>query len=402
MLTQYYPPEAGAAQTRLMAFSKELRRHGHEVEVVTCMPNYPSGVIPKGYRRRFYYFEIIDGVPVHRFWVYASNGKGIGRLFNYLSFCFTAFFAIFKAKRPDIIYVNSGPLFLSIPGNFFSWYWKSPYVFNVSDLWPRSVEHVKGTGAKFFIHLGLKLEAWSYRRAIRVNAITEGVREILLKEKGVPAEKLLFLPNGVDTDLFSPEIRPRKVTKESLGVVGKFVYIYPGNHGYAHALDSVVRAASLLPIDSKVHILLVGGGSKKESLERLAHELNVKNLSFHGPVSPADLVDYIALADAGLIHVRNTPLAEETRPAKMFPIMAMAKPILYAGLGEGARLLEQNGGGEVIPSEQPKILASKLDEFAQKGSDLVAMGQRNRGLIETSYGTRKLVGSWLKDLSKIL
>lgn len=401
IFTQYYPPEMGAAQTRLLAFAKELKKQNLEVEVVTAMPNYPESRIQSGYRGVFYKFELWEGIPVHRTWIYASQGKGLGRLLNYFSFCLTSIWGLFRAKKPDILYVNSGPLFLGIPARVYCFLVNVPYIFNVSDLWPRSVGHLKGLGAKGAIQLALLLEAWCYRGALFVNGITEGVCEILVREKKIARERLLYLPNGVDLDVFSPALSRGVVTKKSLRIEGKFVFIYPGNHGYAHALDTLVRAAEKLGQDSGIHILLVGGGSEKERLRGLARDLGVTNLSFYGPVPPSELVDFIALADVGLIHVRNTPLAEETRPAKMFPLMAMEKPILYAGFGEGRKILLDCGGGESLDPENPELLAQKMIAFKRKSdSDLRAMGQRNRKLILSDFSTTSLVSSWLEELDQ--
>src|SRR4051812_45569331 len=109
ILTQFFPHENGAAQTRLAATALALKESGHEVEIVTALPNYPLGQIFEGYKARFYMRETWQGLTVHRFWIFAGQGKALLRLLNYLSFAFTACFAIFVAPRPDFIFVNSGP-----------------------------------------------------------------------------------------------------------------------------------------------------------------------------------------------------------------------------------------------------------------------------------------------------
>ncbi|MBX2989424.1 MAG: glycosyltransferase family 4 protein [Bdellovibrionaceae bacterium] len=397
LLTQYFPPEVGAAQTRLATLVRELRREGHEVEIVTAFPNYPEGRIQAGYRG-LYRRDIWEGVVVHRLWLFASQGKALARLLNYLSFAVTACLSVFVVRRkPDWIFVNSGPLFMSLPGAFLSWYFGRPMIFNVSDLWPRSVEHLRGWGGKFFARLASGLERWSYRRARYVNAITDGVREILLKEKKLPPEKVLFLPNGVDTRRFRPG-SPDENLRERLGLRDRFVLIYPGNHGYAHALHRVLEAAKLLKArEPRAVFLFVGGGSEKESLMSQARELGLDNVVFHAPVPPEELARFIDLADVGLIHVRNSPLAGETRPAKMFPLMAQAKPILYAGFGEGAELLRQSQGGLSVPPEQPEQLAQAVSDMMKEGR-LKDWGANNRRFAEERFDTGRLIREWLRCL----
>lgn len=397
ILTQYFPPEVGAAQTRLAAVASELSKLGHEVEVLTCLPNYPTGVVAPGYRGKFYVKGEWNGIRVHHFWCYPSQGKTIKRLFNYLSFAATAFLGIFVCKKPDVVFVNSGPLFLSMPGWFCAKFWRAEMVFNVSDLWPRSVEHIQGLGGKIFIKFAEWLELWSYRQAEYVTAVTEGIRECLLNEKQVPAEKVLFLPNGVDTSMYEP--RGSQAIKQKLGLSDKFVAIYPGNHGYAHALDKVLMAAEILKSkDPAVHFVFVGGGSEKEKLQVFAQERNLPNVTFCDPVSPNELAGYIDSADLGLIHMRNSPLANETRPAKMFPLMAMKKPILYAGFGEGAELLKSHQGGVVIEPEKPEALAEALVAMRTNQSALAQMGERNREFVVTKLSFAKIVSDWVKSL----
>ncbi|MGH9702168.1 MAG: glycosyltransferase, partial [Candidatus Acidiferrales bacterium] len=136
ILTQYFPPETGAPQTRLAALARELVRLGHEAEVVTAMPNYPVGKIFPSYRGRFYCREAWEGVPIHRVWVHASMGKGLGRLLNYLSFSVFSLFALSQTRRPDYIFVESPPLFAALPGILVAKLWGVEIILNVADLWP--------------------------------------------------------------------------------------------------------------------------------------------------------------------------------------------------------------------------------------------------------------------------
>src|SRR5437773_2830145 len=114
ILTQYFPPENGAPQVRLAAFARELRKLGHEVEVATAMPNYPTGRIFNQYTGTLYRREEWEGVPVHRAWLYASMGVGLKRMINYGSFAATCLVALARARRPDYLFVESPPLFLGV------------------------------------------------------------------------------------------------------------------------------------------------------------------------------------------------------------------------------------------------------------------------------------------------
>lgn len=397
IITQYFPPEVGAAQTRLAATSRALQQLGHSVEVVTAMPNYPQGRVDSNYQGELYRCENFQGALVHRFWLWTSQGKALGRLLTYLSLMITSTAGIFKINKPDVVMVNSGPLFLGLTGFIYSRIFKVPMIFYVADLWPRSVEHLQGLGTTFFMKLALALEAWIYKKSKYVVAVTEGVREILLKEKNLPPEKVLFLPNGVDTEVFHPR-EPLEKLIQTLQLKDKKVFIYAGNHGYAHALETVIETAALMQDHPEVIFLLVGGGSEKDRLKKLAADRKVAQVLFIDPVDPVILADYIQLAYMGLIHVRNSPLALETRPAKMFPLMAMGKAVLYAGFGEGAGLLESCGGGWIVSPENPKALKDKILELISQESEVQARGQKNLRFVQEKMNFSKLVSDWLETL----
>ena len=397
IITQYFPPEVGAAQTRLAATSRALQGLGHSVQVVTAMPNYPMGQVDANYQGSFYRGEEFQGAFVHRFWLWTSQGKALGRLLTYLSLMVTSLMGILKVEKPDVVMVNSGPLFLGLTGFIYSRIFRVPMVFYVADLWPRSVEHLQGLGAQFFMTLALGLESWIYKKSKYVVAVTEGVRDILLKEKNLPTEKVLFLPNGVDTEVFHPRASSEKLI-QTYQLQNKKAFIYAGNHGYAHALETVIETAALLQDHPEVVFLLVGGGSEKARLKKLAADKKTTQVIFIDPVDPLILADYIQISYMGLIHVRNSPLALETRPAKMFPLMAMGKAVLYAGFGEGAALLESCGGGWVVPPENPMALKNKILELLDQKSEVMARGQKNLQFVKEKMNFAKLVGDWLKTL----
>jgi colanic acid biosynthesis glycosyl transferase WcaI len=410
VLTQFFPPETGAPQTRLSEFTQNLVKLGHEVEVLTAMPHYPAGKISKAYQNKFYVKEDYKGIPTHRVWLYAAQGKSIQRLMCYLSFTLTALFGLFVCKKPDYIFINSGPLFLSLTGRIFSVIWNRPVLFNVADLWPRSVEQLSGTGGFGLLKkLALALESWSYKKAKFVTAVTEGIKTILLTEKIVPEAKLLYLPNGVNTDLYNPH-NPNlnaEQLRHKLNLKDKFIFIYSGNHGFAHALDNILNAAKIIQnqlqqdaLLEKIHFLFVGDGSDKTRLLQIKEDLQLKNVSFLDPVSQDILVEYLHAADVGLINIRNTHLANETRPAKMFPMMSMEKPILFAGFGEGADIIKNCNGGLVIEPENSKSLAYSCIEIFKNSEKFKLMGVNNRKFVIEHLQFKSIVQSWLNELQK--
>jgi len=396
ILSQYFPPEIGAPQVRLAAMVRQLLRCGHEVEVVTAMPNHPKGEIFPDYRGRVFVRETREGVPVRRTWVYASMGRGLKRMMNYASFTVTCLPALACCRRPDYVFVESPPLFLGVPGWLAAARWRVPMIFNVADLWVDAAEEMGILKEGAMLRFARWLEKWSYRRASFVNAVTDGVARVLAESKGVPLEKLLFLPNGVDTELFRP-MPPDEALARELGLDDRKVFLYAGTHGYAHAVEAALHAAQLLANDP-VQFLFVGDGSEKPRLRELADRLALRNVRFLEPAPPAEVARLYSLAYAGLSTLRGLPLFEGARPVKVFAAMACGKPVVYGGRGEGARLVEQARCGLVVPPEDPPALVAAIRSLLAQPQTAAQLGCNGRAHVEAHFSWQVIVRDWLKQL----
>ena len=140
ILTQYYPPETGAPQNRLSDLAQRLIRSGHDLTILTALPNYPRGEIFKEYRGHLLVAENSAGLKIIRTWIYATRNKSFSRrLLNYFSFVASSFaLGVWKIGPQDVVIVESPPLFLGISGFLLSFFKNARLVFNVSDLWPDS------------------------------------------------------------------------------------------------------------------------------------------------------------------------------------------------------------------------------------------------------------------------
>jgi glycosyltransferase involved in cell wall biosynthesis len=398
LLTQYFPPEVGAAQGRLGAVVRELVRAGQQVEVVTAMPNYPTGRIADGYRWRFYVRESREGVAVHRLWLYPAVGAGAARLLNYASFSLTAFLGLLRATRPDYLFVESPPLSLGVTAVVAARLWSVPFIFNVADLWPDVVRELGVLSDGYLLRAAERLERWIYRRAAYITTITDGIRTALVTQKGVPAQKVLFLPNAVDTETFRPA-PPDEALARRLGLTGKKVIVYAGTHGYAHALESVLDAARLLVSDPDLRFLFVGDGSEKAKLVARARSLGLTNVTFMDPVPAEEIPALLSLSFCGLVSQRDLPLFLSARSVKAFSVMACAKPVVFAGRGEGAREIVESGSGVVVPPEDPAALASAIRRLAASPEKARELGLRGRAHAEKNLAWATHVRAWLASIA---
>jgi colanic acid biosynthesis glycosyl transferase WcaI len=400
VLTQYFAPEVGATQVRLGSFCRELTAAGHSVEVVTAMPHHPAGRIFSNYDGRFYVREDWEGLPVHRVWLYAANGSNLKRLLNYASFSLTCLFGLARAHKPNYIFVDSPPLFLGVPGWIAAKVWRVPLLFNVADLWPDSVFDLGIMRDGLLTKLAYRLERWIYRHSTCVTAVTEGIRSVLLDLKRLPPEKVLFLPNGVDTELFQPR-PPDEALKRSLGLAGKKIALYAGNHGYAGAVEQVLLAANLLRDEPSLHFLLVGDGPEKPKLMDLAASLGLLNVTFHGQVPLQSMPSFVSIADLAVITLRKSHVTAGARPAKAFVMMAGGKPIILSAEGEAARLIASSESGVTVPPEDHESLAGGIRELLRDPDTAARMGANGRKFVVANFQWSSLVRDWLRQLSHV-
>lgn len=397
VLTQYFPPEVGASQVRLAALCKELVGAGHSVEVVTAMPHHPLGRIFATHRGAFYRRENHEGIVVHRVWLYAGNRSILQRLLGYLSFSITCFFALLRAQSADYVFADSPPLFLGIPGWLAAKRWRTRLVFNVADLWPDSARDLGILRNGWLMDLASGLEAWIYRHADYVTAVTDGIRQTLLQVKHLPPHKVLFLPNGVDTDLFCPADADEPL-KRSLGLANKKVVLYAGNHGYASGLEQLLRAADRLRADSSIHFLLVGDGPEKSHLLQMAVDLDLPNVSFTDSVPLNRLPALLSICDLAVVTLRKARITEGARPAKMFVMMAAGKPIVLAAHGEAANLLTAANAGVVVPQQDPVALAAAIKNLLSDPAKARRLGMNGRQFVTDHFKWSLLVRDWLEQL----
>lgn len=400
ILTQYYPPEIGAAQLRLSAVARSLTMRGHEVEVVTGMPNYPHGRIADGYRGKAVVTEMLDGVRVRRTWLMPATGSGGKRMLNYLTFTATSLPAGAAMQRPDVVLVESPPLTLAVTGWAIARRWGVPMVLNVSDLWPDSALQLELVRDGAMARAAARLERWAYRRATLINAVTDGIRNALIERKDVPPRKVLFLPNGVDTDVFRPLPRDEALA-QALGLADRAVILVAGTMIYAAGLDVVLAAAERLT-SRPVTFLLVGGGSERERIGRLVHERSLQNVVMLEPQPPAEIPRLYSIAAAGLMTLRDSPLFEGTRPARILATMACGKPVIYSGAGEGARMVDAAEAGIVVPPQDPDALAGAVAAVVDDPERAAVLGANGRRYVETELSWDRLVGAWLDQLTERL
>ena len=214
-VSQYYPPEPGAPAARVSELAQAWSRAGHEVTVLTGLPHHPTGVVPKRYRRQIAIRERINGVEVLRTWLYATANRGkVRRSLSYASFGLSAILSgLVLAKRPDVLIATSPQFLCAVAGHTIAGTRRLPFVFEVRDLWPESIVAVGALPAGHPLIRGLEVvENRLYREAAKIVVVTDSFRDRLIS-RGIPAEKIGVIKNGVDLERFVPRSQDTDLRK---------------------------------------------------------------------------------------------------------------------------------------------------------------------------------------------
>ena len=397
-LSQYFPPEAGATQTRAYEMASNWVRLGHHVTMLTEFPNHPAGIIPPEYRGKIYERDTLDGIEVIRVWVKASPVKNFrSRMAFYLTFMFNAALAgvLLARGKYDLIYATSPPLFVGGAALAIRSLRRIPLVFEVRDLWPESAVALGELSNPRAISLAARLEEACYKRARAVVVVTRGIQS-RLHERGLPAGKVHLIPNGANVSMFRYRPQGRVRIRGKLGLENKFVAIYAGIHGVAQGLETLIEAARLLQNQPEIHFLLIGDGPQKSAIANLARQYDLPNITLLPAQPRGRIPDYLSAADAALVPLRNVELFKGALPSKIFDAWACERPVLLSVDGEARQIVKTVGGGIFIPPEDPEATAQAILSLRDHPAARVLMGARGRQYTVEHYSRRaqaeKLMG----------
>lgn len=397
ILTQYYPPETGAPQNRLHSLSKFLQRHGQSIRVVTALPNYPKNEIYREYRNKYSVKENMDGISVHRTWIFVSRSRSVlSRLLNYFSFVITSFFKLLFSQKADYIICESPPLFLGFTAVFISWIKGSRLVFNVSDLWPESAEKLKIISNRSLIKLAYGLEKWIYKNSYLISGQTKGIVENI--QFRFPSKKVVWFPNGVDFDFFEQQ-QEDFPWRKTLGIAKTdFILLYAGIIGHAQGLDVILNAAEAF-INENVKFVIVGDGPEKESLLRIAKDKSLTNVIFQSNIPKSKIPSLIKASNAYIVPLKKLDLFKGAIPSKLFEPLALAKPILLGVDGEARELfIEEGKAGLYFEPENAAELTDRINVLISDRALAVSFGEQGQQYVKRNFDRERIHEKFLQHI----
>lgn len=372
ILTQFYAPEPGPAQLPT-TLAEALAARGHTVRVVTGLPNYPTGELADGYGMARSLDEVRNGVAIRRVYLHPDHGSGLGRVANYGTFGVSSIINGLPTLRgADAVWVNASPVTLAWP----IWALRSmriPVASHILDLWPESLFASGFDRLSNNMISAAVLHAWTnsvYRGSDQVAYISPGVRELLM-ERGVPPERLHYIPMWADEKTFNPG---GVSMRAELNIPAEAtVLVYAGALGAAQGLETLIDACALVN-DPQFMCVIAGSGSAELGLRDRARGLG--SVRFIGRLPQPQMTGLLASADASFVSLRDTPLGRVSTPSKTQAALASGTPILMAAEGDARDVITRSGGGWTAAPHDARDIARAIQQLiATPRTERLRMGQ---------------------------
>jgi glycosyltransferase involved in cell wall biosynthesis len=351
IISNYYPPEKGAAANRIEQLALQLHQNNYKVSVICPLGNYPKGELFPEYKGKFLVTENQNNIIVKRLWIYPSVSKNlIVRIISVLSFSTSLFFYLLFKKTPQKVVVQSPPLLLSFISVFVLSLKNKKIILNISDLWPLAAIELKALKKNSFSHkFSLFLERFIYKKA---TSIIGQSNEIITHVKSLFPYKKCYLYRNFSNhkveefNLRFEENQPIKI-------------FYAGLLGIAQGVYELCEKIDFKSLqDDKVELHLFGDGAEKNQIEALLASEKGKNIHFHGMMARNDLHEKLKTFDIAIVPLKVRIYGSV--PSKIFEYGSLGFPILYFGGGEGETIIEENNLGWIAQVENYEDLNHEI------------------------------------------
>lgn len=406
LLHQYFLEDNDHGGSRWNEITKQWTDEGNDVTVIAGMMHYNSSSKRPEYKGRWFKKKQQGGINIVRCHVSESyNSSFLGRLWGYFSFVFSSLWAgLFMTKgKYDVIIVTSPPLFVGISGYLISVFKRTPFVFEIRDLWPESAIDTGVVTNSLIIKLAYALEAFIYKKAALINVLTPAFRKVLIENKKINADKIIFIPNAADFTLSEKIVANFDLAlfRKEQNLEGKFVITYVGAHGVANHLEQILETGLLLA-DTNVLFLLIGDGMEKKRLQALAHEMQVTNVRFLEPVPKIEVFKYILASDMGASVLKNVDTFKTVYSNKTFDYMSCKRPILMAIDGVSKELVEEAKAGVFVEPENAADFAKKIRLYLADPNKGIEEGENGYKFAKDNFDRTFLAKKYIESMRKLM
>lgn len=390
IVSQYFWPE----DFRINDIALGLKESGHEVEILTGVPNYPKGKVFDGFSIFDKKYKSYKGMRVYRTPM-ISRGKGSFKLaLNYISFMIMGTFRIIPLmfKKYDRVFVfQISPITSAIPAIFISKIKKIPSYIYIQDLWPETFYSIVNISNLKLRKLMKVFCIKVYNSFSNILIASEGYRDILKKDR-INNEKIEYFPQWAE-DFYSNNLSLKDISNE-------FIVTFAGNIGKAQSVETIVKAAEVIEKRSLPIIFnIIGDGSEFNNIKDIIKKLNLKNINLLGRKPSSEMPKYFSESDGLIVTLSNEEILKVTLPAKVQSYMASGKPILGAISGEGNKVIRASNCGLVVESKDYEGLAKNIiNLYSMSVQERNLLGKNGKKYFDNNFTRDKL----LNRLEKIM
>jgi colanic acid biosynthesis glycosyl transferase WcaI len=407
ILSLVFPPDNVSTAQIMGDLSRELFRLGNDIIVVTSTPHYNADPIAeKQQPLKKYLFNLVkkskyNGIPV--FHVYMPR-KGKNPLLRALSWGWFSMAVIisplFFLKKIDVIFCPSPPLTLGLSAYIISRLLGAQYIYNVQEIYPDFAINSGYLKNRLLIKILYSIEKFIYSKAKLITVIGRDMSQNIIL-KGIPKEKVIIIPNFVDTNFFHPMPKENQFRKE-FNLDNKFVISYAGNIGPGQDIESFVKAAYLLRDISSIHFLLVGAGMLFDKIAKEIDILNLKNIILIGYQPYSKVPEIYAASDLCFVP-QDGNIVGNAIPSKIYRIMASGRPILSTTTEQSDlyKLIKESNCGFVCQPNSPEDLADQILSAVQNKDNLIKMGMNARNYVEKYYSKENIAKRYQVIFNKL-
>ncbi|WP_010051711.1 glycosyltransferase family 4 protein [Carnobacterium maltaromaticum] len=394
IVSQYFYPD----NFKINEISVDLIKAGYSVDVITGLPDYPSGIIPNKYKKFKNRNEEYHKVNVERISTFARKKGSVNRALNYFSFAFNGYIrACFSKKKYDYVLVYQvSPVTMIIPAMKFAKNSNANLIVYCLDIWP---ECVKAMGIKEdnsiykYIH---KMSKYLYSKANTVIVSSKSFLEYLNVENKVAKDKLIYLPQHAD-DMLSDEFD----TEFLLNVNNKKKLVFTGNIGKVQDVETIIKAVGISEKKELFEVYIVGEGSELDNCKKMVKDKNLENyIFFHGRQPYFRMKQYYQQADACLLTLKNENKIGLTIPAKLQTYLSAGKPIIAAIDGDSKLIIEEAQCGFCVTASDYQALSKVFDKFSEKDSINKKFGENARKYYESKFTRENFMNELLSILDR--
>lgn len=391
-----FSPEANSTSYLMTDLARQLRALGHEVTVLTTTPhnNLEPGAIARQPLRRVWpgllYRSELGDIPVWHVQLPLKGNRVLRRMLDYIRFHAVALAAgIMRVGPYDVVLSPSPPLTIGIVGWMLARWRRTPAVYNVQEIYPDFAINQGLIRNRVFIRLLRQVERMVYASSSRVVTISEWFSRTI-RERGVPEDKLLVIPNFVDTELYRPLPRHNAFSGQH-GLDDDFVVLYAGNIGLSQDWESLLFAAAQ-HAELPIRYVIVGDGARRQWLENEVRRRRLENVQLLGYQPRERMPEINASSDIHTIPMKRET-TRDTFPSKIYSILASARPAVVSADPDSELewVIQRAGSGRVVTPEDPQAYADAVLRAYAERNGLAAEGQRGRRFVEGEY-SKEAVG----------